>query len=232
MKRQHPEPDPGLHEPDATYRDRVEQHLKRCRPRPLELDWAAIESAAQANQAAVGLAPHPASRASRHGLLTHAGAWLCGAAAGVIVTMLLLDNQPDQDRADQDTAAVIQQTPSHTVQPPDEIKKPAVPDSHKSPLDSVAGGYGALATAPRISLDPYRVANEMGNGPLRAGSHLPAFALVTQQQQNFPAKNETAPSSEDTRIRRPFRPESESRPAMAREQLLRELLDGTLDASL
>jgi hypothetical protein len=196
------------------------------------LDWAAIESAAQVNQAAAGLAPRPVSRASRHGLLTHAGAWLCGAAAGVIVTMLLLDNQPVQENADHDTAAVIQQTPSHTVQQPDEIKRPTVPDAHESPLDRVAGGYGVLASVPRISLDPYRVANEMGNVPLRAGAHLPAFALVAQQRLNVPAKSETAPSSADTRKPRPFGPDSEPRPAITREQLLRELLDGTWDASL
>ena len=77
----------------------IERRLKEARPRSPVLDWAALEQIANADQVEPARRREsedldrircPQRGRSYRPLLTLAGSWICGAAVGVLVTLLLV----------------------------------------------------------------------------------------------------------------------------------------------
>lgn len=139
MNQDHPSPDETPQPADDTLQrlEEIEQRLQTARPRPPELDLAAIMRTAHEVDLPVELADHSSNRRGHRSYRwvgTVAGSWACGAIVGALVTLAVLSwSQPSEDLQDS-IATTTQELPQVTAPVVDtkvdealEQPQPAVP---------------------------------------------------------------------------------------------------------
>jgi hypothetical protein len=248
MSEKHPfpeEPKRGVDEErDAPLLADVEQRLKRVRPRPPKLDVEAIMRSAQTAEEPVELSRSPADfrqRRSRLWAAAIAGAWLCGAIAGAVATLVILGRAAPSEP--QRGLVVVEQQP---LPEGTEAGQEDVSDDHARDIESDdvqpmrRESWSSEESQLALALcDPYAswaASGDFGRPPLRAGVMKRGRVLPIGRRVGrgsgpaFPDVEDMQDSAERAPRSGVSSPVAE--PAITREQLLQELLGASPDSVL
>lgn len=223
---------------------RIEERLKKARPRPPNLDAAALERAAlsteaepvaQRNTQAATLRKLRWGRRRYRRMAAVAGSWACGALVGAMVTFFAMSRaEPGRDATNQ-TAVQTEGRPSMIRPEPVDAPKQQ-PQRGASPAQApppgrpqrLAGDDAFLA----LLADPFESGDSAYglDGPtLHAGMYLrqrPDPSWIVRQPVPS-ATSANTPDGEPRRTEPPGSPKHDRtpQPEITRERLLQELLD-------
>ncbi len=244
MNREHESPENWMHEPDPTETqeqlDRIEQRLKKARPRPTRLDAVVLqrlahrdmEAATTDRQTVAETRRRPRRDARLYRRIAVVGtSWVCGAIVGALVMSFAMSRAiPSSDPTD---GTVVHQSTAQeeAISPSSTHAQNRVPDADRNPgpSDAPFGPTTAqnIVLSPRdaawlaMAFDPLASGNSM-YGPeaptLRAGMHMVQY--VQESPPVYPARD---PSGKGRKTKLGPKSRIDPTPAITRERLRREL---------
>ncbi len=209
----------------------VERHLKKARPRPVELDAFELERLAFATPLRSEDEKSPSRRRRYRAVTLVAGSWVCGVAVGALVMFLAMrqgvsdtSSAPATARGEQDTTIPESSEQSIGASEPSSDE----PIGRGSDWSESEAAVLAMTVADRASV------HGRGRRNLRVGMYLPGLIAKTPEYMVSMDETLSASSIRDAPLDVSQGPASypASTSELTREQLMRQLLGESHDSVL